>query len=252
MPVGRPSQVQPGALYVFAQQFYWDFKQLAEGQYRFRHDDRKYKQLLDQIDKDGVHLSEAQKAALEAAVEEEVRAGRVEASKRKLRLQELEAGNLEVNADWLRRVAAEEARTQIKVPGEPEILATLLTTKSIEEVREVCRDATMVVESRIQPGKMIEVSAWPIASGSMLPTYLSKHAAEFIAARSHARFPRSGRPSTKLKQLWFLSRALAGAVYGVRTRTAINLVGAKNPERIFREARAGKAERTRRRRKRES
>src|SRR5713226_7987796 len=102
----------------------------------------------------------------------------------------------------------------------------------------------MMVESRIQPGRMIEVSAWPIAAGSVLPAYLAQHAAEFIAAKSDARFPRSDRPSTKLKQLWFLSRALAGAVFGVRTRTAINLVGAKNPERIFREARAGKGERT--------
>ncbi len=252
MSAGRPRQVDPGALYAFAHLFYWDFKQLAEGRYRFRHDEEKYKRLVDQIEKDGVHLSEDQKAALEAAVEKEVRSGRLEETNRKLRLQELERENLEVTRDWLRGLAAEEAMRQIKVPGEPEVLRALLGAKCVEEVREVCRDSRMMVESRIQPGRMIVVSAWPIAAGSTLPTCLAQHSAEFIAAKSDPRFPRSDRPSTKLKQLWFLSRALAEAVYGVRTRTAINLVGAKTPERIFREARAGKGERTRSRRKRES
>jgi hypothetical protein len=252
MPAGRPKQVDPGALYAFAHQVYWDFKQLDEGGRRFRQDKEKYQQMVDRIEKDGVNLSENQKAALEVAVEEEVRAGRLEPAKRESRLAELERENLEATRDWLQRLAAEEATRQIKVPGEPDALRALLRAKSVEEVRDVCRDSKMTVRSNIESGRMIDVSAWPIASGSTLPAYLSEHAAEFIAAKFNARFPRSGRPSTKLKQLWFLSRALAGAVYGIKTRTAINLVGAKNPEQIFREARAAKSERTRTRRKPES
>jgi hypothetical protein len=252
MPAGRPKQVDPGALYAFAHQFYWDFKRLADGRYRLLQDEGKYKRLVHQIEKNGVQLSEHQRATLEAAVEREVRTGQLEGSDRKLRMEELEGANLEVTRDWLLRLVGEEATKQIRVPGEPEVLRALLAAKSPEGVRDICQDSAMIVESRIHPGRMIEVSAWPIAAGSVLPTYLSQHAIEFIAAKSNARFPRSDRPSTKVRQLWFLSRALAGAVFGVKTRTAINLVGATNPEQTFREVRAGKAKRTRRRRKRDS
>ena len=81
---------------------------------------------------------------------------------------------------------------------------------------------------------------WPIAAGSVLPMYLSQHAAEFIAAKHDKRFPLSDRPTSQLKQLWFLSRALAAALYGVKLRTAINLVGSKRPEEVFEESRAAK------------
>lgn len=84
---------------------------------------------------------------------------------------------------------------------------------------------------------------------SVLPLYLSEHAVEFVAALNDPRYPlASVRPTTRLKQLWFLSRALAGAIFGVKTRTAINLVGSRRPEQTFEDARA--AEPTRRKKKR--
>src|SRR5205823_14793652 len=90
--------------------------------------------------------------------------------------------------------------------------------------------------------------AWPIAVGSTFPGYLSQHAEQYVAALRDARFPRcdvSSRPSTRLKQFWFLSRALAGALFEVRTRTAINLVGSLRPEQIFRQSREAKPSRKR-------
>jgi hypothetical protein len=88
--------------------------------------------------------------------------------------------------------------------------------------------------------EILDLPAWPISMGSVLPMYLTKHAVEFIAAKKDRRFPRSGRPSSRLKQLWFLSRALAGAIFGMKTRTAINIVGSKRPEQVFEESRAAK------------
>jgi hypothetical protein len=57
------------------------------------------------------------------------------------------------------------------------------------------------------------------------------------------RFPRCDvklRPTNRLKQFWFLSRALAGAAFGYRTRTSINLVGSLRPEQTFEESHAAK------------
>lgn len=78
-------------------------------------------------------------------------------------------------------------------------------------------------------------------SGLAVQVPLGQYACEFIAARKDTRFLRStDRPTSRLKQLWFLSRALAGALYGVGTRTAMNLVGSMRPEQMFEESREGK------------
>ena len=140
----------------------------------------------------------------------------------------------------------------MKFRAEPEVLETLLDPKtSPERVREICKGAFMTRTFEIEPGvtKDVEVPAWPIMVGSVLPGYLSEHAEEYVAALQDRRFPRcdvSRRPSNQLKQLWFLSRALAGAIYGVKTRTAINLVGSMRPEQVFHESREGKPARRQR------
>jgi len=86
----------------------------------------------------------------------------------------------------------------------------------------------------------MKMYTWPIDPSSMLPTYLSKHATTFVASKNDKRYPHSDRPSSRAKQLWFVSRSLAGAVYGVSIRTAINLVGSKRPDEMFEESRSGK------------
>ena len=122
------------------------------------------------------------------------------------------------------------------------------------EIRELCKEATMTRAAQVQPGiyKELEVPAWPIPLGSTLPTYLSEYAEQYISALNDPRFPScdvADRPSTRLKQFWFLSRALAGALYGVKTRTAINLVGSLRPEEVFNESHDAKPARKRVRRK---
>jgi hypothetical protein len=138
------------------------------------------------------------------------------------------------------------------VPGEANVIADLLSAKMPEEIRRICKDAFTTAEREVKPGEIREVAIanWPISVSSVLPSYLCQYAAQFIAARKDRRFPKSTtRPSSRLKQIWFLSRALAGALFGVTTRTAINLVGSKMPDKIFEESRAAKPRRAKQKKK---
>ena len=137
---------------------------------------------------------------------------------------------------------------RVNIPGEPEVFKQLLLANTPRQVRDICEetfttrridmDADLVktlgvLEEQIVPD-------WPISGQSKLPSFLSEYASEFIAAKKHSRFPKSTRPRTRLKQLWFLSRALAGAAYGVKTRTTLNLIGSLRPEQMFQQSREGK------------
>jgi hypothetical protein len=226
-----PRPLDPGTLYAFAHQLYWDFRRLAEGTYRWRFDEKEYKRILDESE--NIQLSDEQKSSVKQCVEEEIQAGRLKETEKEERLRNLEEDLLGATQEWRRVHAGREARKQLRVPGEPDALKSLLLATNAQQVRRISEDARN----------------WPLSLGSVLPNYLSQHASAFVAARKDRRFPRSGRPSSQLKQLWFLSRALAGAIFEVKTRTAINLVGSKRPEQIFEESRAGKSVRRKRRRK---
>jgi hypothetical protein len=226
-----PRPLDPGTLYAFAHQLYWDFRRLAEGSHRWRFDENEYKRLLNESG--GIQLSEEQRASVAQCVAEEILAGRLKETEKEERIRALEQSTLEMTHEWRHVQAAREARKQLRIPGEPDVLELLLRAEDAEQVRKICEDAPN----------------WPISSGSVLPTYLSQHASAFVAATKDSRFPRSGRPTSQLKQLWFLSRALAGAVFEVKTRTAINLVGSNRPEQIFEGSRAGKPARKKRRTK---
>jgi len=180
-------------------------------------------------------------------VEEEIQKGQLDASRREERLSYIADSERWARLEDRRQDAERQARKEIKVPGQLDVIEALLNPKTTpEQVRELCKDATMSrknVEVEVGVFRNVEVSAWPIPPGSPLPIYLSQYAEQYIAALNHPRFPRcdvSKRPTNCLKQFWFLSRALAGAVCGVKTRTAINLVGSLRPEEMFREARDGK------------
>ena len=226
-----PKPLDPGTLYAFAHQLYWDFRRLAEGSHRWKFDEQEYKRLLNESE--GIQLSEEQRASIAQCVAEEIQAGRLKETEKEERIRTLEQSTLEMTYEWRQVQAAREARKQLKVPGEPDVLELLLRAEDAEQVRKICEDAPN----------------WPISLGSVLPSYLSQHASAFVAATKDSRFPRSGRPSSQLKQLWFLSRALAGAIFEVKTRTAINLVGSNRPEQIFEGSRAGKSARKKRRKK---
>ena len=237
---GPRQSVDPGTLYGFADQYYRDFRRLGEGAYCWKTDIRQYRRLIEEdekqykkiIDKpEEAKLSDEQEAQLREHVEEEIRAGRLKESEKEVRLAHSKDAVLQASREWNLVQAMNEARIQLRIPGEPDVLKGLLQARTVTRVREICKDAPN----------------WPISTGSELPQCLSQHAAEFVAAKKDRRFPCSGRPSSQLKRLWFLSRALAGAVFGIKTRTAINLVGSKRPEEIFKEARAGKSARKKRR-----
>jgi len=248
MIAGRPRKADAGAVYAFAHLFYWDFRSLAEGHYRWRMDEKEYQRLVNEIEREPVQLSHEQKAHLAVCVEEEVRAGQVKEADKEARLRDLEASQLLVTRDWLLREAADKARKQLRVPGEPNVLKALLQAKTSEEIRSICEDAFAPRTIQVAPGvtRDVQMPNWPIPAGSVLPMYLTQYSSEFIAAKNHRRFPRSDRTTSGSKKIWFLSRALAGALYGLKARTAINLVGSKRPEEIFDESRRGKPRRAKR------
>lgn len=252
MTGGRPKQVDPGTLYVFAHQLYWDLRRLEEGTSRLRFDPKEHERLTAAPKNPTPRLSDEQTASIEQVVEEEIRTGRLQESKKKTRVRDLRNNLRSATHETLSYVAGVEATKRLAVPGEPDVLSDLLNADNREQVLRSCESAFAMVEREVAPGivRKVKWPNWPISVGSTLPHNLAKFASEFVAAKRDSRYPKSTqRPSTRLKQLWFLSRALAGAIFGVKTRTAINLVGSKRPEQIFEESRAGKSARKRTKRK---
>jgi len=247
--VGRPRRVAPGTLYAFAHQFYWDFRRLAEGRVRWRFDRAKYQELTAKLDEMQL-IDDDDRTRHEQIVNREIETGELDPFRREDRLRDIAEAEIFARRESYRQQAAGEARKEIRVPGERDALKVLLDPYTTpEQIRELCKEAVMI---RTCEGREIEVSAWPISSGSVLPDNLSKYAEQYVAAMRHPRFPHcdvSARPSNRLKQFWFLSRALAGALFGITTRTAINLVGSLRPEEIFEESRDGKPARKQRKRK---
>lgn len=248
MTAGRPQQTIPGELYAFAHLFYWDFRRIAEGFTRQKLNQTEYEKVCGEIDKIELQLTPEKLAVLEAKAVEEIRSGRLTESERFEWIRRAEDSWLTAIREDLRQRAGENATKQLKVPGEPEIIKQLMEAETANLVREICEDAFAQVNCKIAPNTYRELTLpnWPIPVGSVLPSNLSQYASEFIAARRDPRFPRStNRPTSRLKQLWFLSRALAGALYGVKTRTAINLIGSKRPEESFEESNAARPVRKR-------
>ena len=225
MTAGRPKQGDAGTLYVFAHQFYWDFRRLAEGQNRLRPDQKIYKKVLNETLNEKIKLTVEQKSNIAQIVEEEIEDGRLQASKHKKRMRELKKTQLADIREWRLGDAKELAQERFKIPGEPEVIDALLQADTSKQIRHICNDSPN----------------WPISTQSVLPFYLSKYASEFIEAKHDPKFPKSTeRPSSRLKQLWFLSRALAGAIDGYKARTSINMVGSMRPEQTFEQSRSAK------------
>ncbi len=245
MTAGRPKVADAGALYGFAHVFYWELKTLAEGTFRVYVDKPKLERL--RRDADATQLTEEQLAVLNQQVLYELESGTLTESSKAGRLAELADRALFEIGFAKRNAAMDVCRRTVRVPGEPDIIAKLLSASRPEQIVEICKDAFTTLHRETEPG--VRVPNWPISGGSTLPMYLSEHAAAFIEAKNDPRFPRSTRPSTQLKQFWFLSRSLAGAIYGVTTRTAINLVGSLRPDEMFHESRDGKPARKRRKAK---
>jgi hypothetical protein len=248
MAAGRPKRADPGTLYAFAHQFYWDLRRVSEGHFQWTYDKEEYQGLAEAIDSREIRLTDEQNRAIVRAIVRNVQEGRLTEAEREARLKEVAVANREATRYGLYQEAAARAGKQDRVPGKPDVIEALLQARTPEEVRTICQDAFVPPTPETEPdlAKQVMTPNWQIPTGSVLPSYLSQYASEFIAATRDPRFPKSTtRPSSRLKQLWFLSRALAGALYGVSTRTAINLVGSKRPEEIFEESGDGKPRRYR-------
>ncbi len=232
-------------MYAFAHQFYWDFRRLAEGSRRLRDDPKLYQELSSNLEELSL-VGDWDKARHDQLADEEIRTGRLDVSQREERIQHITDAELWVRRDAYLRDAGDAARREIKIPGEPDVIKVLLDPQTTpEQVRALCKGSHMLRSVAVEPGvtKKVEVPAWPIPPGSPFPGYLSQYAEQYAEALRDPRFPRcdvSTRPSSQLKQFWFLSRALAGALFGVSTRTAINLVGSLRPEQVFEESHCAK------------
>jgi hypothetical protein len=122
-----------------------------------------------------------------------------------------------------RGVAKQSGKTLVvkgaNLPAEPDTLIKLLEAQTIRQVRTICRDSAWMAK---QPNSYL---------ARCLPTL----ARQFLNAKGDRRYhyPRSDRPSSIPKQMWFLARTLAGAMYGLSPRRSINLIGPGKPEKIF-------------------
>ncbi len=244
MTAGRPKTANPWELYVLSEQLYADFRRLAEGRQRIFRDRREYERLIANP-KGIIEYSPQEAARVEEIVEEEIRSGQLDRAEKQNRISAIRR---EESRGIVQLHAEEDSTKLIEVRGEPDVIKTLLSPETTpQQIRDLCRDAFMTIDMTLgSDTHEVEVPAWPINAGSVLPGYLSEHAEVFIEAKTDRRFPScdiADRPTNLWKQLWFLSRALAGAVFGIRTRTAINLVGATRPESLFQFSRYGKTKR---------
>jgi hypothetical protein len=242
MGVRGPKPTSAAKIYQLASWLYWELTALAEGNTREWFDRRAFEKET----KKKRRLNAADRMHLAQVVDEEIKSGKLNEDQREAKL-----GALARDLRWMKgqdksRLATDRAVKEISVRGDPDVLMDLLAAKDPEQIQRICEDAHTVRREKIWGEERdIRVGNWPIDSGSMLPEYLVRYADQFILAKNDPRFPRSNRPSNRPKQLWFLARALSGAVHGVKPRTAINLVGSKLPEQLFEESRAGKAVRRR-------
>ena len=252
MRTGPKQRATPESLYVVAHQLYWDFRQLSEGRYKTFVDHKKRLQLEEAARKATLHLTDDEKAHLRQVVDREIRDRCFQEIDREARIHEVEEAQLDANRFGLLLDAGEQASREVRVPGESEIIQELLDPNTKPgRIRDICIDAFTTRQISIEPRvtREVKVRNWPISAMSTLPSLLSEHAEEYCEALKDPRFPRCDvklRPTNRLKQFWFLSRALAGAALGYRTRTAINLVGSLRPEQTFEESHAAKPARRQR------
>jgi hypothetical protein len=226
MSAGRPTNVDDGTLYAFAHHFYWELKTTQEGFWKIIVDRERQALLMQEVDI-ASQVSPETMAKLEKGVDRNIQLGYIPASERQNRLREMKE-----EIEFSRRFAGsnsalEDSKKRIRVRGDVDVIDDLLNAKTPDRIREICRDA--FVTRRIE-GEDVQVPNWSISSLSRLPNSISQYASEFIEAKNDPRFPKSGRPTSRLKQLWFIARALAGIVHGLSIRTAINRLGSVRPD----------------------
>lgn len=225
-----PKPTLSNELNLLARLYYVDLHGLAYGRFLRRIDRHHVEQRVRAANV--TKLNFGVRAKIEEEVDQSIADGIVAESDRERIIEDHKYIALFHKEREISETAGEEAEIWIKEPGRPEVLRALLNASTVAEIRKLCEGAYKMTRGEVRAGvyKDLKVEAWPIEFGSVFPEYLSKYAEQFIAARHEPRFPRSDRPSSGKKRLWFLACALAGAVLGIETRTAVNLlVGVKRP-----------------------
>lgn len=239
MTAGRPRQADPGELYGLATHFYWELRNIdqrkrktaLEGLSRAWVDRKNRARLLWEARK-AAKLSAEAEAELRNGVERQIHKGFLAEEQRETFIRGLIKDIESQRRFGLVNAAKEQSQKRIPISGEPEIIDDLLSATTPYRIREICADAFQKPEAIQSPIGPLFVTRpnWPISSASKLPGSLAQYASQFIAARKHPRFPKSDRPTSRKRKLWFLSRALAGAVCGIQTRTAMNLISSVRPD----------------------
>jgi hypothetical protein len=231
MPAGRPS-ADPRTLYLLAEHLYQEFKGVQEGNgWRLVLDEQKFARLRIEKEK-SARLSAVSVNRLKQHLDKQIELGYLTASEKLSRLREMTDG-IEFSRRFAGLNAARDLSQKLVKIGQPEIIEALVGARTPDQIQKICEDAFMISHEKDGlTGEPIDVQrpAWPISENSELPSLLIKHSSEFIEATRDPRFPKSGRPTSRLKQLWFLSRALAGAVHGISVRTSINRIGSVRPD----------------------
>jgi hypothetical protein len=224
-----PKPASREALKLFAHLYYRDLTALAEGRPESSWDWDCFSRETRELSK--AKLTYGERVKIQEQVEREIRAQLLKEDARENTLHDLQTIGLVEKQERRREAAATKAASTKLQRGRPKTVQALLEATSVEQVRQICRSAFKIVCAEIGVGSCtrVRVENWPIDSGSMFPECLAQHAEQFIHAKNEPRFPRSERASSKKKKLWFYACSLAAAVLGIKTRTAINLLGSKVP-----------------------
>lgn len=229
-----PKKVFLPELKLFAHLYFHDFCALAKGRPRKSIVLKKYQQAIQGLEK--LKLSFGKRLEICADVKRQLRETHFPiAESEAIIVRDLEM--IERYETVQRRLAnAEEIALPIRRgPDAAPDLVALLNAANGNEVRLICRGAFRTVSAEVREGQWqdVEVPRWPIDQGSMFPYYLSEYAEQFVAARNEPRYPRSTRPSSEAKRLWFSACAVAAGVTKIEIRTAINKLGSMPPSDIL-------------------
>lgn len=233
-------------LFAVAQTLYRDFRRLVYGWPHSPHG--KTTGSAGELDDSALAvLSDKDKAEIEAQVDKEIVRGYYRPSDRQQRLRAIEQEFL----DSFKETEASEWMWNWQKKrvwdGQPDMFYSLVHYTSRDVLYSLCQGAFRYhpVKNKAGVTRTAVVRHWPIPRASLLPRYITQYWKEFAAAKKDSRFPRSKRPTTQEKQMWFLARALAGAAFGLQPRTAINLIGSTRPEQLLEKARDAKPSRKR-------
>ena len=225
-----PAAVSRIALRGFSRLYFRDLRALARGRKIRKFSGQRYEKHIHE------HLSPRPSYGQRLEIEEQV-AKSVSAGEISIENAPGVIGDLVVIKQFLKNRNAHDAAEKMAWVKHDELKCTsaiqAILNGSADEIRQACVGAFKIVEKEVRKGEFqpVEIPVWPIDDGSQFPYYLAIHAEQIVTARIDPHYPGSNRPSSQEKQLRFLARALAGAVQGRSTRTAINILNRRKKKR---------------------